>query len=97
MDGLLEVVAWCLLGAGVFFFFSGSVGVLRLRDSHSRLHAVTKADTLGVGLVVAGLCLRADSWQSVFLMLLVWLAVMASGAITCHVLARYAAEHQDEP
>jgi hypothetical protein len=43
------------------FFLAGTVGVLRFPDTHSRLHALTKADNLGLGLVAAGLALQAES------------------------------------
>ena len=47
------------IGAGVFFFFAGTVALLRFPDSLSRLHALTKADNLGLGFVVLGLLPRA--------------------------------------
>lgn len=84
------------LTAGAFFFVAGTLGLLRFPDVYSRLHAVTKADTLGLGMVVLGLSLRSSSWLSVVLMLLVWLLVMASSTTACQLLARYQRE-QDQP
>ena len=49
-----EGLSLALIGAGALFFLAGSIGVLRLPDLLSRLHALTKADNLGLGLVVAG-------------------------------------------
>lgn len=86
------MASWPLLIGGVFFFFAGTVGLLRFPDIYSRLHAVTKADTLGLGLIVFGLSLRADSWQAVFVMILVWLLVMASSTTACQLLAHHARE-----
>ncbi|HEY7775547.1 MAG TPA: monovalent cation/H(+) antiporter subunit G [Kineobactrum sp.] len=86
---LLYWSSWPFLLAGVFFFLAGTIGLLRFPDAYCRLHAVTKADTLGLGLLVAGLALRSDSWQVLLQMLLAWLLVMASGATTCQLLARY--------
>lgn len=85
-------LSWPLLIAGIFFFLAGTVGLLRFPDVYSRLHAVTKADTLGLGLVVVGLSLRSDSWYSVGMMVLVWVLIMASGATACQLLARYQRE-----
>ncbi len=85
----LSLLSWPFLLGGLFFFLAGTVGLLRFPDAYSRLHAVTKADTLGLGLLVVGLSLRSESWQSVAQMLLVWLLVMASGATACQLLARY--------
>ena len=41
--------------AGAFLFMAGTVGLLRFPDTLSRLHALTKVDNLGLGLIVAGL------------------------------------------
>src|SRR5690554_6888130 len=58
---ILDVVSAALVVAGCFFFTAGTVGLLRFRDLHTKLHALTKADNLGLGLVVLGLVLQADS------------------------------------
>ncbi|MBS3997108.1 MAG: monovalent cation/H(+) antiporter subunit G [Hydrogenophaga sp.] len=96
MSDWLHALSWPLLLGGAFFFVAGTVGLLRFPDVYARLHAVTKADTLGLGLVVLGLCLRADAWQPVLMMLLIWVLVMASGATACQLLARYAREDEQE-
>lgn len=92
----LSWLSWPFLIGGLFFFLAGTLGLLRFPDVYSRLHAVTKADTLGLGLLVVGLSLRSDNWRSVALMLLVWLLVMASGATACQLLARYQREVDSE-
>lgn len=96
MSEWLVWLSWPLLIAGVFFFIAGTLGVLRFPDVYSRLHAVTKADTLGLGLLVMGLALRSDGWRPAVLMLLVWIIVMASGATACQLLARYQREIDHE-
>jgi len=88
MNELLAALSWLLLAGGLLFFAAGSIGLLRFPDTLSRLHALTKADTLGFGLVVAGLALRAGSLLEVAQMLLIWLLVLASGATACQLLAR---------
>jgi len=88
MNELLAALSWLLLDGGLLFFAAGSIGLLRFPDTLSRLHALTKADTLGFGLVVAGLALRAGSLLEVAQMLLIWLLVLASGATACQLLAR---------
>ncbi len=94
MAGIPIVLSWLALIAGVFFFVAGTVGLIRFPDAFCRLHAVTKADTLGLGLVALGLSLRSDSWQPVLVMLLVWILVMASGATACQLLGRFGLEEQ---
>lgn len=88
MNELLSILSWLLLAGGLLFFAAGSIGLLRFPDTLSRLHALAKADTLGLGLVVAGLALRASNLLEVAQMLLIWLLVLASGTTACHLLVR---------
>ena len=92
-----EALSLLLIGAGVLFFLAGSVGVLRLPDLLSRLHALTKADNLGLGLVVAGLMLLATSWQEVLKLLLVWLLVLFASSVACYLVARSATSRLPRP
>jgi len=90
-----EILFWLSLiamGAGTFFFVAGTLGLLRFPDAYCRLHAVTKADTLGLGLIVVGLSLDSSGWRPILLMVLVWVLVMASSATSCQILARYQRE-----
>ena len=50
---LSEWISAALILAGMFFFVAGTVGLLRFPDFFTRLHALTKADNLGFGLVIA--------------------------------------------
>ena len=93
-ESLRNVLSLAALGGGVLFFVAGTVGLLRFPDVFSRLHAVTKADTVGLGLVALGLILRSDSWRDVAMLLLIWLVAMASGAVTCQLYARFERERQ---
>lgn len=48
------IIAGLIFG-GVLFFIIGTVGLIRLPDTYSRIHAPTKCDTLGVGLITLGI------------------------------------------
>jgi multicomponent Na+:H+ antiporter subunit G len=74
--------------AGAFFFLAGTVGLLRFPDSFTRLHALTKADNLGLGLVVLGLLAQADSVLTGFKLVCIWLLVLLSGATASQLIAR---------
>ncbi len=80
-------VTFCLIGA--FFFLGGTLGLLRFPDLLSRLHAVTKADNLGLGFVVVGLIFQAPSLAVAFKLLLVWVLAMLAGSSVCHMLGRF--------
>jgi multicomponent Na+:H+ antiporter subunit G len=82
-----EILTFMLLTAGAVFFLAGTVGLLRFPDVYTRLHALTKADNVGLGLVVAGLALQAESWAVVCKLLLISLLVLVSSASVAHLVA----------
>jgi multicomponent Na+:H+ antiporter subunit G len=85
-----DVVAFFLLFCGGFFFMAGTLGLLRFPDVYTRLHALTKADNVGLGLLVIGLALQAGSWTTAGKLFLVWLLVMLAGASIANLVAREA-------
>jgi multicomponent Na+:H+ antiporter subunit G len=92
---LLEIGAIVLVTAGAVFFLAGTVGVLRFPDAPTRLHAVTKADNLGLGLLALGLALLADSPSTVVKLLLIWVIALAGSATACQLIANaYQREEQ---
>lgn len=86
----LEIASATLLLIGAFFFCAGTVGLLRFPDVYTRLHALAKADNLGLGCVLAGLALQADSVAAALKLLLVWPLVLAASAAVGYVIARRA-------
>jgi multicomponent Na+:H+ antiporter subunit G len=85
---LLDLFSIAAISAGTFFFFAGTVGLLRFPDSLTRLHALTKADNLGLGLVALGLIPRADSALSAFKLIVIWILVLLSGGSTSQLIGR---------
>jgi len=85
---MIEFVAAGLILAGLLFFIAGSIGLLRLPDLYSRLHALTKADNLGLGLLALGLLLLSDDLINGLKLLLVWLLILASSAASAHLIAQ---------
>jgi multicomponent Na+:H+ antiporter subunit G len=78
------------VSAGAFFFLAGTVGLLRFPDALCRLHALTKADNLGLGLVVLGLLLQAAGPLAALKLVGVWLLALLAGAIVTQLIARAA-------
>jgi multicomponent Na+:H+ antiporter subunit G len=74
--------------SGAFFFLAGTAGLLRFPDTFTRLHALTKADNLGLGLVVLGLLPRVGGVLMGFKLICVWLLVLLSGAVASQLIAR---------
>jgi multicomponent Na+:H+ antiporter subunit G len=87
---LIEPLRLALAVTGALFFVAGTVGILRFPDVFMRLHALTKADNLGLGLVIAGLLLSAPTWAQAGKLLLIWSLVLGSSATACQLVARSA-------
>jgi multicomponent Na+:H+ antiporter subunit G len=85
LDGLSVLL--CLMG-GVFYL-AGTVGMLRFPNTWTRLHALTKADNLGLGLVVAALVLQADSLPGALKLVLIWVLAVLAGTNACYLVGRH--------
>jgi multicomponent Na+:H+ antiporter subunit G len=90
VDTILTVLAAACVALGAGFFVAGTIGLLRLPDLFSRLHALTKADNLGLGLIMLGLILYAPNLFYAVKLLLLWVLVMVSGATGAHLIAKRA-------
>ena len=86
MTDLFTVLA---VSAGAVLFLAGTLGLLRFPDTLTRLHALTKVDNLGLGLVVLGL-LPHFGFLAAAKLVAVWLLVQLSGAIVTQLLGRSA-------
>ena len=86
-----------MLLAGIFFFSIGVIGLLRLPDAYSRMHATTKCDTLGAGLILFALALYSGfTPASVKLVLLIGF-IWVTNPTSAHVIARAAYRSNDVP
>ena len=93
MTPVLDIFTVLMVAAGVFFIFAGTVGLLRFPDALTRLHALTKADNLGLGLIALGLLPQAGSMIDALKLVSVWLLVQLSGAIVAQLIGRAARRH----
>lgn len=75
---------------GVCFLTAGTVGMLRFPDVYTRLHALTKADNLGMGFVVLGVLLVAPGWTDAVKLVLTWGFILLAGTTAAHLVARAA-------
>src|SRR5215468_205393 len=86
----LDIFTVVLVSAGAFFFLAGTIGLLRFPDTLTRLHALTKADNLGLGLIVVGLLPHVDGVMGMLKLVAIWLLVMLSSADAGQLVARAA-------
>lgn len=94
---LSDYLSAVLLSTGGVFFLAGTLGLLRFPDIYSRLHALTKADNVGLGLIVAGLAVQAGSWAAVGKLLLIWALVLVAGASVSYLIAQAALQRGMRP
>jgi len=84
---MIDLLAGLLIVAGLGFFAAGSIGLLRLPDLLSRLHALTKADNVGLGLIVFALVLQAASIWIALKLVLIWVLILLASSTTGHLVA----------
>jgi len=90
MSIVLDTFTVLAVTGGLFFFLAGTVGLLRFPDPLTRLHALTKADNLGLGLIVLGLLPQTNGPVGALKLLVAWLLVQLSGATIAQLIAREA-------
>lgn len=97
LDAAVTVLAVLLCLTGAFFFMAGTVGLLRFPDSLSRIHALTKADNLGLGMIALGLVLTSDSLVMALKIILVWLVALLASSSICFLLGQNLLRQSQRP
>jgi multicomponent Na+:H+ antiporter subunit G len=82
--------------AGLFFFIAGTVGLLRFPNTLVRLHAITKADNLGLGLIVLALLFQSESLWGGGKLLLIWLVALLVSSNACFLIGRWTLRHRQQ-
>ena len=88
MTAVLGAITVFSIGFGTALFLAGTLGLLRFPDPLSRLHALSKADNLGLGLIVAGLLPQSTSVEHGLKLICVWLLAQLSAAAATQLIAR---------
>lgn len=94
MSLALDIFTILAVLAGAFFFFAGTVGLLRFPDPLSRLHALTKADNLGLGLVVIGLLPQVAWPLGAIKLIAIWLLALLAATTVGQLMARAARDEE---
>ena len=93
----IEVVSWILLLSGSLFAIVGGIGVIRMPDLFTRLHAAAITDTMGAGLILAGLMVQGGLTMVTVKLILVLSFLWFSSPVSTYALARAALAHGLEP
>jgi multicomponent Na+:H+ antiporter subunit G len=79
-----------LIGLGTFFFLTGTLGILRMPDVFTRMHAAAKADSFGAGLWLLGAALICGSNAIAVKLVILTLFIWITGPTAAHIMARAA-------
>lgn len=93
---LSDLLAALLMIVGLLFFTAGTIGLIRFPDVRSQLHALTKADNLGLGFLLLGAAVYLGSPGTGFALFLVWLLVLGSSSVSAQILAGVEAENRED-
>lgn len=97
MSLLLDVLAWAAMLAGGSFIIVGAVGLHRMPDVFTRMHATSLIDTLGVALLGLGMLLQTDDWAVAVRIAIIVFVLMTAGAVATHALSRAALHDGERP
>jgi multicomponent Na+:H+ antiporter subunit G len=97
MSLVLDLASWMLLVAGSLFCVVGALGLIRMPDFYTRVHAASVTDTLGAGLILLGLMLQAGLTLVSAKLAIIGLLVFFTSPAASHALVRAALGRGLEP
>lgn len=97
MPGVLDIVIGVLLAGGSVFYLIGAIGLVRMPDVFTRMHAASVMETLGVGLLMLAMAI-AGGWSLDTVKILIILGILLyTGPVATHALAHAALTAGVEP
>ena len=87
---ILDLLSWFFLITGALFSMIGGLGIIRLPEFYSRMHGGGITDTLGAGLIVAGLMFQGGLSLSTLKLVMILFFLIVTSPTACHALAKSA-------
>ncbi|MCX7893197.1 MAG: monovalent cation/H(+) antiporter subunit G [Burkholderiales bacterium] len=97
MSLAIDLASWALLVAGGFFCIVGGIGLIRMPDFYTRMHAASVTDTLGAGFMLAGMMLQAGLTLVTVKLALIGVLLFFTSPTATHALARAAMTRGVQP
>ncbi len=94
---LINGVAIIMLIGGAFFFLVGTIGLIRLPDAFTRMHATTKCDTLGAGMILVSLMINQGFHMISVKLFIILLFILVTNPTAAHIIAKAAYNSQHMP
>ncbi|WP_051569169.1 monovalent cation/H(+) antiporter subunit G [Alkaliphilus transvaalensis] len=85
---MIDIVVLLLVVGGAFFFLVGTTGLIRMPDVFSRMHATTKCDTLGAGLILLALIISRGMNVVSLKILLVIVFIWITNPTAAHIISK---------
>jgi len=93
---VLDIASWVLLISGSFFVIVGGIGLLRLPDFYTRVHAASITDTVGAWLIILGLLLQVEHTLVGIKLIMILLFLILTSPLSSHALTK-AAYYRETP
>lgn len=97
MSAALDIIAGILVLLGGGFAFIASLGILRLPDVLTRMHASTKAGTLGSSLILAAVAVQFGDVSVIVKCVAAVVFLMLTAPLAAHMLGRASLDRKDHP
>lgn len=97
MSAIVDIASWVCLVAGGFFCLVGGIGLLRMPDFYTRMHAASVTETLGAGLILLGLLIQAGITLVGAKLLMIGLLIFFTSPAASHALAKAALSRGLQP
>ncbi len=97
METAIYILSWALIGGGSFFYVVGSIGLLRMPDVFTRMHATSVSDTFGAFLMLVGMMLQVEPSLVTLRLIIIIAIILYTGPVATHALARAARHAGIEP
>lgn len=87
---IADLATYILTALGLVFFIAGTIGLIRFPDTFSRLHALTKADNLGLGFIALGAAFQTETVSQLVILALIWAMALVAAGTVAQLVARAA-------
>lgn len=90
MNAALDLLSWMCLVAGGAFCIIGGIGLIRMPDFYTRVHAASVTETLGAGLTLLGLMFQAGLTLACAKLIMIGILILFMSPTATHALTRAA-------
>ncbi len=97
MSMAVDILSWICLVAGGAFCVIGAIGLVRMPDFYTRVHAASVTDTVGAGLLLLGMMLQAGFSLIAVKLLMIGLLLFFANPTATHALVKAALARGIQP